>query len=184
MGFITTQYAAVGTTVLPEDLFDNYTPRVIIDSWEDYTVMYHPAGDIDALSALTQIFGEDAKDIPNPQVFIDIFGDNLNGPFYDEIKVGTDADGNDITRGQIGFNTSGTEFDENAKITNWDEIVAKLDASLGKLGFSKSIANSGEYGADRYVTYVKNNIQIVIDNNYTKHIWIDFYFTGDWTLKK
>ncbi len=189
VGYITTKFAAVGTTVIEEDAFLGYVPRVIVDSWADYNVMYHPANtldyQIDALTALSEIYGEDAKDIPNPTVFIDIFGDEISGPFYDDITIGTDTDGNAIKRGQISITTKSNEYDENVKITNYDEIIAQLDAALiDGLGYTKSMANTGVYGSDRYVTYVKNNIQIVVDNNYTRYFWIDFYFAGDWTLKK
>lgn len=83
---------------------------------------------------------------------------------------------------------SSTDFDENAKILNFDEIIEVLGEELEKLGFQLSIANTdtsgGELGqSNRYVGYVNEDIQIVIENNHTKYFWIYFYKTGEWTLK-
>ena len=66
--------------------------------------------------------------------------------------------------------------------------VSYTHLELEKLGFQLSIANTdtsgGELGqSNRYVCYVNEDIQIVIENNHTKYFWIYFYKTGEWTLK-
>ena len=130
------------------------------------------------------MFGENFNKIPPVTVFVDIFGDNLNGPFYDWIVVGTDADGNNLYRGKLNFNTSATEFDENSKITNLDEVFAKLEAALTQYGFTKSPQNSGTAYGNSYICFINGDVQIYFENNGTKHIWIYFCTTGDWTLKR
>ena len=190
IGSITTTYGFVGTTVLDDSLFDNYVQREVMDEWSDFHVKYYydkPVGgasqDITADVALDIIFGEDAKDVPPVTVFTDIFGDNLFGPFFDWIEVGTNPDGTPIYHAKMNLNTSATEYDENAMITNRDEIFAKLQSSLAEYGFTKSEANSGKYGST-YICFIKNNVQIYVENNDTKNMWIYFCVTGDWTLKK
>lgn len=190
LGNITTTYGFVGTTVVEEAYFDNYVQREIMDDWSDFHVKYYydkPVGganqDITADVALSIIFGEDAKDVPPVTVFTDIFGDNLYGPFFDWIEVGTNPDGTPIYHAKFNLNTSATEYDENSMITNRDEIFAKLQTALAKYGFAKSEANSGKYGST-YICFIKNNVQIYVENNDTKNMWIYFCVTGDWTLKK
>ena len=190
LGTITTTYGFVGTTVVEESYFDNYVQREIMDDWSDFHVKYYydkPVGgtsqDITADVALSIIFGEDAKDVPPVTVFTDIFGDNLYGPFFDWIEVGTDKDGNAIYHAKMNLNTSATEYDENSMITNRDEIFNKLQTSLAGYGFVKSEANSGKYGST-YICFIKNNVQIYVENNDTKNMWIYFCVAGDWTLKK
>lgn len=191
LGNITTRYNFVGTTTLDDGLFDNYVPRKIMDSWDDYNVKYYtssPTGgtweDVTADVVLQAMFGDDYANLPPVTAFIDIFGDNLNGPFYDWITVGTDADGNNLYRGKLNFNTSATEYDENAKITNLDEIYAELEETLAQYGFTKSVANSGAVYSNTYICFIKGDIQIYVENNGTKHLWIYFCTTGDWTLNR
>ena len=190
LGIIETTYGKVGTTELPENVFDNYVPRKVMDSWDDYNVMYFsstPTGareEVTADVALEVLFGEAAADVPALSIFIDIFGDNLNGPFWDWNEHGADADGNIIYRGELTFNTSATEFDENAKITNLEEVFGKIEEELIKVGFTKSVANCGGYGTYEFICFIKGDVQIYIENNGTKHIWIHFCKAGDWTLKK
>ena len=191
IGSVTTTYGLVGTTVLDDTIFDNYVPRKIMDDWSDFNVMYYydkPVGGtsqaITADVALGIVFGENIVDVPDVTVFTEVFGDNLNGPFFDWIEVGTDGEGNPIHHARINFNTSATEYDENSMITNLDEIYGKLETALTALGFSKSEANSGYAHGDTYICFIKNNVQIYLENNGTKHIWIYFCLTGDWTLKR
>ena len=190
LGIIETTYGKFNDTNLPENTFDNYVPRKIMDSWDDYNVMYFsstPTGareEVTADVALEVLFGEAAADVPALSIFIDIFGDNLNGPFWDWNEHGADADGNIIYRGELTFNTSATEFDENAKITNLEEVFGKIEEELIKAGFTKSVANCGGYGTYEFICFIKGDVQIYIENNGTKHMWIHFCKAGDWTLKK
>jgi len=196
MGYCTTTYLEVGTTTLPDDLFEGYIPRKVKASWSDYVTKYYSANfstldshDEDTSVVLEAVYGEAAKDIPAPTVFMEILGDNISGPFYNWKEKGTDAEGNPINTGYININVATSEYDENHRITNYEELMAELGAALEKEGFTLSIANTdttgGESGmADRYVCYIKGDIQIVIQNNHTKFLWIYFYKTGDWTLRR
>ena len=72
---------------------------------------------------------------------------------------------------------------------NYTELMNEIQAALEAEGFTISRANTdttgGETGrGNRYICFIKNDIQIVIENNFTKYLWIYFYKTGDWSLKK
>ncbi|MBP3422555.1 MAG: hypothetical protein J6K86_02190 [Clostridia bacterium] len=197
-GYCTTMYGLVGETVLEDGLFDNYVPRAIIRGWEDLTVKYYdhdydyttPSYDENAKTVIDAIYSEAAvAELPSPTLFTEVFGDNLSGPFFDAKVKGQDAEGNDIYTGWIGFTAQSTKFDENTQITNYEEIIEALTQALTAEGFKLSPANTdttgGESGrASRYVTFVKEEIMIVIENNFTKYFWIDFYKTGDWSLNR
>ena len=78
---------------------------------------------------------------------------------------------------------------ENGRITNYEELMEEIKDALVAEGFVLSVANTdttgGESGkSNRYVCFVKGDIEIVIENNYTKYFWIYFYVTGDWTLNR
>ena len=82
-----------------------------------------------------------------------------------------------------------SNYDENMQITDFEEIIEEFTEVLGTLGFKISQANTDTSGgktgrADRYVTFIYQEIMIVFSNNHTKFIDIDFYRTGEWTLKK
>lgn len=195
-GYVTTTYTEIGTTVLDEDLFDGYVPRVLKTSWDQYTVKYYSAThstrdshEEAASVVLDAIYGEAVKDLPAPSVLLNILGDNLNGPFFSWKVKGTDADGNDIYADYIEMTTTSSEYDENGRITNYEELMEEIKDALVAEGFVLSVANTdttgGESGkSNRYVCFVKGDIEIVIENNYTKYFWIYFYVTGDWTLNR
>ncbi|MGN1207057.1 MAG: hypothetical protein ACI4SP_02050, partial [Eubacteriales bacterium] len=87
------------------------------------------------------------------------------------------------------FNASSDSYDENYKITNFDEIVEKLMTEMTAAGFTYSPANSdltgGESGqSPLYLTFTKGGIQIVIQNIHTRYFYISVYHTGDWTLNR
>lgn len=195
IGYCTTTYSNVGTTALEEDTFTGYVPRVVKTSWDQYTTKYYSpdcstltSRDENTAIVLEDAYGVAASSIPDPTVFLTAFGDNISGPFFDWKEKGVDSDGNPIYSKFISIVASSTDFDENAKILNFDEIIEVLGEELEKLGFQLSIANTdtsgGELGqSNRYVCYVNEDIQIVIENNHTKYFWIYFYKTGEWTLK-
>lgn len=195
IGYCTTTYSNVGTTVLEDDTFTGYVPRVVKTSWDQYTTKYYSpdcstltSRDENTAIVLEDAYGVAASSIPNPTVFLTAFGDNISGPFFDWKEKGVDSDGNPIYSKFISIVATSTDFDENAKILNFDEIIEVLGEELEKLGFKLSIANTdtsgGEFGqSNRYVCYVNEDIQIVIENNHTKYFWIYFYKTGEWTLK-
>lgn len=213
VGYCVTSYLNVGTTTLDEDAFTNYVPRVLRTNWNQYTLTdfyykfsgsckdYGCAGDhtpgkydhsfwtANADVVLKSIYGDSWTSVPTPDVLMGLFGDYLNGPFYNWRSVGTDADGKDINHGYMSITTSSTEYDDNGKMTNYEELAGQIKSVMESQGFTLSVANSdttgGETGrSNRYLTFIKGDVQIVFENNGTKYFWIYFYQTGDWTLKK
>ena len=191
-GKITTTYSDFGTTVLPEDTFDNYVPRQWRTSWDQYICKYfqptHTGNSYEenALTAFQHVFGEDVVDLPSPQIFLEVFDDLVYGPFFDwRSKT---VDGVEVYTDYISINVQSSEFDENSVITNYEELMNELITKLQEVGYTLDSANTdtsgGESGyGDRYVTLIKGNVQIVITNNRTKHLSIYFYQLGDWILK-
>ena len=190
-------YENIGTTTIESDAFDNYVPRVPETAWSQYTLTdyynlyttlcknygcydeatgtYNHKGHVATADVVLQsIFGTSWTNIPSPEVFMKIFGDNISGPFYDWKDV------NGVNHGMMSITTFSTEFDENAKITNYEELMQQVIDEFAKYGFSLSAANTdmsgGENGkSDRYVTLIhESGIKIVIDNNHTKYFWIYF----------
>lgn len=196
LGYCTTTYTEIGTTSIGEKVFEDYVPRVVAEEWADYTTKYYSptCSTLDTREENTAVvlqdaFGDKADSIPAPTVFLAAFGDAISGPFFDWKEKGVDADGNPVYAKYISITATSSKFDENAKITNYDEIIEILGDELVKAGFVLSPANTdttgGESGkADRIVCYMNEDITIVIENNYTKYFWIYFYQTGDWSLKK
>lgn len=195
-GYVTTVYSKIGTTELPASTFDGYVPRVLMNTWEEYMCKYYSANfsttdshDENAAVVLQSIFGDDYAKLPTPAMLLDVFGDNIFGPFYDWKSVGTDSNGNVINHGFITVTATSSDFDENAKINNYEEISQKLREVLEAAGYQYSNGNSDTSGgklglSDRYECYFNGNVEIVIQNNHTKYFWIYFYITGDWNLKK
>ncbi len=195
-GYVTTTYSKVGETQLPEDTFEGYIPRVLKTSWSEYTCKYYSpdfstqtSREENAETVFRSVFGDDYASVPSPSLFLDIMGDNVYGPFYNWKKVGTDPNGNEINHGYVSINTTSSNFDENAKILDYEELMAKFETALKAEGFMLSVGNTDMSGgktglSDRYVCYIKGNVQIVITNNHTKYISIYFYITGDWILNR
>ncbi len=192
LGKINTVYSDFGVTVLPEDTFDSYVPRVWRTTWDQYICKYfqptHAGNSYEenAAVAFEQIFGEDAVDLPSPQIFLEVFDDVVFGPFFDWRSK--EVEGVTVYTDYFSLNVQSGEFDENAVITNYEEIINELITKLQEEGYVLDSANTdtsgGETGLrDRYVTLTKGNIEIVITNNRTKHLSIYFYHLGDWILK-
>lgn len=197
VGYITTTFSNIGTTELEEDLFVGYVQREVRNSWDQYDVKYyHPTHttqyteEATADVVLRNIFGESYSDVPTPDALLEVFGDNLNGPFFDWKELGTDANGEVIYSDYIDFNTTSSNYDENLQITDYEEIIEALtDVLVNKYGFEISRANTdtsgGESGrSNRYVTFIKGDVQIVIENNFTRYFWIYIYQTGAWSLNR
>lgn len=190
-------YKNIGTTTIAEGAFDNYRPRVPETAWSQYTLTdyynlyttlcknygcydeatgtYNHKGHVATADVVLQsIFGESWTNVPSPEVLMKLFGDNIGGPFYNWKEV------NGENHGYMSITTYSTEFDENSKITNYEELMQSVIDELAKYGFTLSAANTdmsgGESGkADRYVTLIhESGIKIVIQNNHTKYLWIYF----------
>lgn len=192
MGYCTTTYKEVGTTKLDDDLFEGYIPRVLKTSWDEYIINdYSPTfstkdqQSVAASVVFESIYGSSVSDVPSPVVFQNIFGDAMSGPWYDWKSIGTDADGNEINRGCVDINVTSDEYDENMQITNYEELMATMQEELGKLGFKLSPGNTDtSKPKNRYVCFIKGDVQIVVHNIGTRYLYITFYKTGDWTLNK
>lgn len=198
IGYCTTTYEKFGTTELYENAFEGYVQREIKNNWNQYDVKYyHPnhttlEGDVEAKASTVfeAIYGADvAATLPTPELLMSIFGDNLSGPFFNW-KDETGENGETIYKDYLSITTVSGEYDENAKITNYDEIIEQLTEALKSVGFKVSAANTdtsgGESGrSNRYVTFTNDSgVQIVVENNFTRYFWIYFYKVGDWSLTK
>ena len=63
--------------------------------------------------------------------------------------------------------------------------MATMQEELGKLGFKLSPGNTDtSKPKNRYVCFIKGDVQIVVHNIGTRYLYITFYKTGDWTLNK
>lgn len=192
-GNITTTYSQFNTVVMPEDTFDNYVPRVWRTSWDQYICKYfqptHTGNSYEenAQTVFEHVFGDQAVNLPSPQIFLEVFDDLVFGPFFDW-RESTDEQGNKVYKDYVSINVQSSEFDENAVITNYDEIIEELINALQEEGYTLDYANTdtsgGENGLkDKFVTLYKGDIQIVIENIRTKYFYIHFYHLGDWILK-
>ena len=195
LGYCTTTYGKFNETSLPEGTFDNYVAREVKNNWSDYIMKYYyptfstlqPSVEIAADVVVDEIFGEDASKVPAPSIFLELFGDNISGPFYDWKAIGTDADGNDINRAHFTITVQASEYDENGNVgqDGFNTIANRIISTLDAEGFTLDMANSQLNSRNnRYICLVNDDVQIVIENNNTKYFWITFYVTGDWTLSK
>lgn len=195
LGYYTVTYSKFNTTTLDDDTFEGYVPRVLRTSWSQFTTKYYSETPGTATHeentdvVLKTIYGDNLTDFVSPTIFSNVFGDCLYGPFFDWKEKGTDADGNKIYTGYMNINTRSDKFDENSQVTNYDEIISALREALEKEGFKYSVENSDTTGgdtgrSDRYVCFIKGDVQIVVWNNFTKNFSIYFYKTGDWKLRK
>lgn len=190
IGYITTTYSNLGTTTIAEDTFDGYVPRVWSDSWSDYLCKYYTANpgvewghDENAQIALDAAFP--GMTVPSPMLFLDVFGDNFYGPFFDWEEAGTDADGNKTFKYYISINAEWViDLDENMKITDYDVIYDKILEVFGAYGYVKDKANSADLGYKEWFTIYNNetNMEIVFENIGSHFFYIHLYVLGDWTL--
>lgn len=195
-GVIETKYSNVGTTELEEDTFDDYVPRVWRTSWDQYICKYYSpehtsftSREENAAVVLNAVFKEHAVDLPSPQIFLEIFDDMVFGPFFNYRENGTDAEGNTIYKDNVSINVQSSEYDENSRITNYEELMNELITALQEVGYTLDQSNTDTSGGqsgygDRYVVLTKGQIEIVITNNQTKHLSIYFYHLGDWILNR
>jgi len=193
VGYCTSTYSNIGTTELPEGVFNDYVAREWKTEWKQYdTKYYYPnhtllgwtteTSTVNSETVLRAIFGDAYGDLPSPGVFMEVFGDELSGPFFnwDTVENGDEKTYYDY----ISVNTRSRNYDDNMRITDYDEIMAALDKKLGACGYSRSQANCDTSGQDRVVTYIKGDVLIVITNNQTRHFSIYFRKAGEWSLKK
>lgn len=191
-------YTNINKTVIAEGAFDNYRPRVPETAWSQYTLndyynlyttlcanygcydeatgTYNHKGHVATADVVLQsIFGEAWTNVPSPEVLMSLFGDNISGPFYNWKEV------NGENHGYMSITTYSTEYDENTRITNYEELMQNVIDELAKYGFSVSWANTDMTGgangnSDRQLTLINeaSGIKIVIENNHTKYLWVYF----------
>ena len=137
------------------------------------------SGNVCRAKTKSDVYGDLIKQLKKKEQFAD-------GVYTAKIH---DASGNDIKTGFLEIRASSEEFDENGQITNYDELMSELRKVFEKEGFKYSVENSdttgGETGrSDRYVCFIKGDVQVVVQNNHTRHFFIYVYKTGDWKLNK
>ncbi len=204
-GICTVKYENIGTTALVDGAFSNYVPRVLPTSWSAYTdtsyyhqhttlctkygcydedtETYDHAGHTATLDIIFQaIFGEAAKDVPTPDAFIKAIGDSISTAVGFNWKDG-DVEGE--YKDFVSFNMKCLDFDENDNY--YLDTINALKAVFGELGFTVDEANTDLVGGDkrnssRWITFVKGDVQIVIENIHTAYFYVDIYVTGDWLL--
>lgn len=202
-GYVNTTYSNIGTTTLDEDLFDNYEARKVITKWSDALINYRPmhstavpdnlvSGDI----VINAFFGEFASYVPDPELFVELFGDNLSNPRHwaDWRENGNNADGKPTYIDYISFNAQYMDYDENRQLNDWNKLANNIDKAMEDEGFKFSNANSDKDGTSsaskkRYLTYIKTNadgdgIMVVFENMGTSFIYVYIYKTGDWQLDR
>lgn len=191
LGYVTTTFTDVGTTVLDEDLFDGYIPRTVEQSWSEYTdVTYYPTSSNQvyetkaASEILEGMYGEQAANFITPQDIVSVFGDYISGPWH-ETNDRTDSDGNVTGSYQcFSFNLQSTELDSNNRITNWTDLMDRMNAVLSAKGYAISPSNTIDTLNHKYCTFINGDIEIVFENIGYKTIYVDCYVTGDWTLNR
>lgn len=198
-GYVTTSYADIGTTELDPACFtgENYIEREWKAEWSQHGVRYysptHTGNYVDATAdiVLQGIFGAQAlTKIPKPEVFLNIFGDQISGPFFDWKDVKNEDD--EIVGYKDFLSITITMDDDVYYDAQTKKQVPILDIigqdsdlaqALSTWGFTYSPAESGFYNKDKtmcYATYTSEEIMIVIENIGTKFLYIDFRFLGDW----
>lgn len=188
-GYITTTYTDLGTTELAADVFDGYVPRVWYSTWDGYICKYFtsnpgvdPTHEENALTAFKAVLGD--RTLPSPLAFMEAFGDNWFGPFFDYTADGVDADDKTIWKYGISITAEITEgLDENKKIMDYDKVFERIINAFTKEGYKKDTANSR---GTEYLTLINEtaDIQIVMENIGSAFFYIDIYVLGDWTLNK
>lgn len=200
LGVIETTFSKIGNTTLPEGWDDEYANRVVRSEWSEFKEVkyYHPThdtrdpyGEIAADVLFNNIFGNEAKKLPKPSAFTNVFGDNMTECFFEWDDITDDAGVVTGYQEWISFNLSldlDHEYvDENAKLSleNHEKVIAELTKELAKYGFEYSWGNStpgGEKWGSRYSTYINGNIMIRIENNKTRFFFVDVFPVGKWTL--
>lgn len=203
MGYITTTYSNIGHTELDEADFsgDNYIERAWKAKWTDHTAKDYPAygNTINAADLLNTMFGAGAADaMPSPELFMDIFGDNISGPWYEEDNVyGDDRETviKTVKHFDITIRTDNPEhFDENNRLVDVAGIFG-ADGEFTKAitaldGWELDKANTGFYMGDTtsdmfFASYINADagLQIKVETNGTWNIFFEVYKLGEWQNK-
>ena len=85
---------------------------------------------------------------------------------------------------EFSFNLQSHNLDKNNRITDWEDLMAKMNTVLSAKGYTRSPANCMNTLNTKYETFVNGNIMIVFDNIGYKTIYVSCYVTGNWTLNR
>ena len=193
LGIITTTYSNIGTTTLPADTFDGYIERQVATSWDEFGDMdYYETGSTSSrvtksvTEVINAMYGVDASKFITPKDITDVFGDVISGPWhdknqkYDANRVAIEGEYYD----EFSFNIQSRNLDKNNRITDWEDLMSKMNTVLSAKGYSRSPANCMNTLNTKYETFVNGNIMIVFDNIGYKTIYVSCYVTGNWTLNR
>lgn len=193
LGIITTTYSNIGTTTLPADTFDGYVERQVATSWDSFADMdYYETGSTasrvtkSVTEVINAMYGEDASKFITPKDITDVFGDVISGPWHDKNQK-YDANREAIEGeyyDEFSFNLQSRNLDKNNRITDWEDLMAKMNTVLSAKGYTRSPANCMNTLNTKYETFVNGNIMIVFDNIGYKTIYVSCYVTGNWTLNR
>lgn len=207
-GYITTTFAAVGETTLdPADFSEpNYIPRAWKAEWSQYTAKDYPSSGetIPADDLLETMFGAKALELmPKPELFMNLFGDDISGPWYEEKNIyPEDGDYNSEPIGTIPHfditirTDDPSHYDENNRLVDVAGLFGAegvfTQALLGlNNGWEFDIPNSGFYNNDSssdtfYASYINEeaNVQIVVETNGTWNLFFEIYEMGKWHKSK
>lgn len=207
-GYLTTTFDRFGTTELDSAKFgpDFYKERVWRTDWSDYIMRFYDrdhttrVDDITSDKAIDEFWGAGAVNkLPKPEIFMEVFGDNTNGPFYESYTI---RDNSDTTIDEddrpileyvdyFRMNTEATReyyadnLDRNGNMVNPEQVFgkdSKIAEKLTAAGYTYSAVNSGLRYGSYYATYTGKGFMVVLSTNYTRWIDIDIYKTGDWSL--
>ncbi len=188
-------YSNIGSTTINMDKLNaNYVARGEMATWDlyemkyyrdsngdyvwndDHSLIIYPAADV----AIKDMYG--GVEVPAPTVFMEIFGDNFSGPFFDD-KTVTKDDGTTEYIRYMSLKAQSTEHDENRQISNFDELHKKMDEVFTKNGFSIDGATDVTGGSsglsDRVMVYTGKDITIKVSNNFTTYFDIEIMKTAD-----
>lgn len=224
-GYITTYYSNIGTTTLDESkVFANYARRVLPNSWDQVnhkgyyyylhttTVSKYPGmydekkeeyimdGNQLLVNAkmdtvIENTFGNNKKYLPAPSFFLDIFDDNMHGPWYDYSESDKVTDG---YIDSISITLEVMDVDENHVLGNdkYNTIIEQLKAAFDKWNKDNGYTTGGwQYSASmstatavsdddmsiRYAVFVSDGLTICFQNNRNAFFYVDIYTTGEWT---
>ncbi len=191
LGYVTTQISDVGTTVLDADLFDGYQPRVVKESWSEYTdVNYYPTSSNQTWEKKTAseiieiMYGDEASNFITPKDIVSVFGDVISGPWHETDDKKNDAGEVIKSFPCFSFNLQSVELDKDNRITNWTELMNQMNAVLSSKGYTKSEPNSIDEINRKFCTFINGGIEIVFENIGYKTIYVSCYVTGDWLLNR
>ena len=115
---------------------------------------------------INAMYGEDASKFITPKDITDVFGDVISGPWHDKNQK-YDANREAIEGeyyDEFSFYLQSHNLDKNNRITDWEELMAKMNTVLSAKGYTRSPANCMNTLNTKYETFVKGNIMIVFEN--------------------